>query len=104
MKSAVDQGRRSFLKASAATGGGLLISFYLPDTTRLAEAAVAPVKLNAFLKIGADGKITYSCGQVEMGQGAHNALAMLIAEELEVDCDNVRIEQGGMHPAFGNPR
>ena len=104
MKSAVDQGRRSFLKASAATGGGLLISFYLPDTARLAEAAAAPVKLNAFLKIGADGKITYSCGQVEMGQGAHNALAMLIAEELEVDFENVRIEQGGIDPAFGNPR
>ena len=92
------------MKASAATGGGLLISFYLPDTTRLAEAAAAPVKLNAFLKIGADGKITYSCSQVEMGQGAHNALAMLIAEELEVDFDNVRVEQGGIDPAFGNPR
>ena len=39
-----------------------------------------------------------------MGQGAHNALAMLIAEELEVDFDNVRIEQGGIDPAFGNPR
>ncbi len=39
-----------------------------------------------------------------MGQGAHNALAMMIAEELEVDFDNVRIEQGGIDPAFGNPR
>ena len=104
MKSAVDQGRRSFLKASVATGGGLLISFYLPGTARLAEAAAAPVKLNSFLKIGADGKITFFCGQVEMGQGAHNALAMLIAEELEVDFKNVRIEQGGIDPAFGNPR
>ena len=104
MKSAVDQGRRSFLKASAATGGGLLISFYLPGTARLAEAAAAPARLNSFLKIGADGKITFFCGQVEMGQGAHNALAMLIAEELEVDFDNVRVEQGGIDPAFGNPR
>ena len=99
MKSAVDQGRRSFLKASAATGGGLLISFCLPGTARLAEAAAAPAKLNSFLKIGADGKITFFCGQVEMGQGAHNALAMLIAEELEVDFDNVRIEQG-LRPTF----
>jgi isoquinoline 1-oxidoreductase beta subunit len=104
MKSAVDQGRRTFLKASAATGGGLLISFYLPGTARLSEAAAAPTKLNSFLKIGTDGKITFFCGQVEMGQGAHNALAMMIAEEMEVDFKDVRVEQGGIEPAFGNPR
>jgi isoquinoline 1-oxidoreductase beta subunit len=104
MKRAVDQGRRIFLKAGAATGGGLLISFYLPGTARLAEAAAAPTKLNSFLKIGTDGKITFFCGQVEMGQGAHNALAMMIAEELEVDFKDVQVEQGGIEPAFGNPR
>ena len=104
MKSAVNQGRRTFLKASTATGGGLLISFYLPGTARLAEAAAAPTKLNSFLKIGTDSKITFYCGQVEMGQGAHNALAMMIAEEMEVDFKDVRVEQGGIEPAFGNPR
>jgi isoquinoline 1-oxidoreductase subunit beta len=104
MKSAVDHERRTFLKASVAAGGGLIISFYSPGTARLAEVAAAPTKLNSFLKIGAAGKITFFCGQVEMGQGAHNALAMLIAEELEVDFANVHIEQGGMDPAFGNPR
>ncbi|MGH8622445.1 MAG: molybdopterin cofactor-binding domain-containing protein, partial [Burkholderiales bacterium] len=40
----------------------------------------------------------------EMGQGVHNGLSMLLAEELEVDLKNVRIEQGGIDPAFGNPR
>ena len=104
MKSAVDQGRRTFLKASTATGGGLLISFYLPGTARLAEAAAAPTRLNSFLQIGTDSKITFYCGQVEMGQGAHNALAMMIAEEMEVDFKDVRVEQGGIEPAFGNPR
>jgi isoquinoline 1-oxidoreductase beta subunit len=74
MKSAVDQGRRTFLKASAATGGGLIITFYVPGIARLAEASVGATKLNSFLKIGTDGKVTFSCGQVEMGQGAHNAL------------------------------
>jgi len=34
----------------------------------------------------------------------HNGLSMLLAEELEVDLKNVRIEQGGIDPAFGNPR
>jgi len=90
--------------ASAAAGGGLVIGFYLPGAARLAEAAAAPTRLNAFLQIGADGKITFACGQAEMGQGAHNALAMMIAEELEVEFKDVRIEQGGVDPAFGNPR
>src|SRR5215475_14508834 len=104
MKRAVDLERRTFLKASAAAGGGLMISFCLPGMARITEAAAAPTKLNPFLKIGADGKVTFFCGQVEMGQGAHNALAMLIAEELEVPFENVQIEQGGIDPAFGNPR
>lgn len=104
MRAAVHQGRRTFLKASAAASGGLVIGFYLPGAQRLAEAAEGPVKLNAFVKIGTDGKVTFVCGQSEMGQGAHNALSMMIAEELEVDFKSVRIEQGGVDPAFANPR
>ena len=96
--------RRMFLKASAAAGGGLAIGFYLPGASGIAEAAAGPTQLNAFVKIGTNGKVTFTCGQVEMGQGAHNALAMLLAEELEVELKNVRIEQGGIDPAFGNPR
>ena len=100
----VQQSRRTFLKAGAAAGGGLVIGFYLPGAQRAAQAATEPVKLNAFLKIGTDGKVTYVCSQAEMGQGVHNGLAMLIAEELEVDLKNVAIEQGGIDPAFANPR
>ncbi|MBI2296004.1 MAG: xanthine dehydrogenase family protein molybdopterin-binding subunit [Betaproteobacteria bacterium] len=96
--------RRTFLKVGAATGGGLVIGFYLPGAAGVAEAATGPTKLNAFVKIGADGKVTFVTGTSEMGQGAHNALAMMIAEELEVDFKNVRIEQGGIDPAFANPR
>lgn len=104
MNRTMNLGRRTFLKASAAAGGGLIISFCLPGTVPVSEAAAAPIKLNPFLKIGADGKVTFFCGQVEMGQGAHNALAMLIADELEVPFDKVSIEQGGVDTAFGNPR
>ena len=96
--------RRTFLKAGAATGGGLLIGFHVPGAARGAEAAAAPVKLNAFVKVGTDGRITVVCGQSEMGQGCHNALAMLLAEELEVDLNKVHVEQGGVDPAFSNPR
>lgn len=104
MRATLNRDRRTFLKAGTAAGGGLAISFYLPGTARVAEAAAGETKLNAFVKIGTDGKVTVVCGQSEMGQGCHNALSMLIAEELEVDLKNVHIEQGGVDPAFGNPR
>jgi len=96
--------RRTWLKAGAAAGGGLVIGVYLPGASRVAEAATVPTRLNAFVRIGTDGKVTFVTGTSEMGQGSHNALAMMIAEELEVDFKNVRIEQGGVDPAFGNPR
>jgi isoquinoline 1-oxidoreductase beta subunit len=96
--------RRTLLKTSAAAGGGLVIGVYLPGASRIAEAAAVPTKLNAFVKIGTDGKVTFVTGTSEMGQGSHNALAMMIAEELEVDFKDMRIEQGGVDPAFGNPR
>ena len=104
MRATINHDRRTFLKTGTAAGGGLAIGFCLPGTIRVAEAAAGEAKLNAFVKIGTDGKVTVVCGQSEMGQGCHNALSMLIAEELEVDLKNVHIEQGGIDPAFGNPR
>jgi isoquinoline 1-oxidoreductase beta subunit len=104
MRATLNRDRRTFLKAGTAAGGGLAIGFYLPGAARVAEAAAGEAKLNAFVKIGTDGKVTVVCGQSEMGQGCHNALSMLIAEELEVELKNVHIEQGGVDPAFGNPR
>jgi isoquinoline 1-oxidoreductase beta subunit len=103
MRATINQGRRNFLQAGAAAGSGLVIGFGIPGASGLAEAA-GESKLNAFVRIGTDGKVTVVCGQSEMGQGCHNALAMLIAEELEVDLKNVHIEQGSIDPAFGNPR
>ncbi len=104
MRSAANQGRRTFLKAGAAAGGGLIIGFHMPGASGVAEAAAGPVHLNAFVKVGTDGLVTVVCGQSEMGQGCHNALGMLVAEELEVDLKHVHVVQGGIDPAFGNPR
>ncbi len=101
MRATVNRGRRDFLKAGAAAGGGLVIGLHLPN---VAGAAEGPAKLNAYVKVGTDSRVTFVCGQVEMGQGVHNGLSMLLAEELEVELKNVRIEQGGIDPAFGNPR
>jgi isoquinoline 1-oxidoreductase subunit beta len=83
--------RRRFLQAGAAAGGGLLLSFSLPFAGGEAEAAdtFAP---NAFIRLGGDGQIVLTMPYVEMGQGTYTAIPMLIAEELEVDLSQVRVE------------
>jgi isoquinoline 1-oxidoreductase subunit beta len=78
--------RRSFLEVSAAAGGALLIGFNVP--VRFA-GAFAP---NAFIRIDPDGVVTLVMHKVEMGQGTYTAMSMLLAEELEVDLSQVRLE------------
>jgi isoquinoline 1-oxidoreductase beta subunit len=88
--------RRTFLKASAAAGGGLLLSFSLPVLMRNAEAATTPTANtfapNAFIRIDRQGRVTLVVHQVEMGQGTYTSLPMLLAEELEVDLAQVQLE------------
>jgi isoquinoline 1-oxidoreductase beta subunit len=83
--------RRGFLRAGAAAGGGLMLSLSLPFGNREANAADAFVP-NAFIRIGSDGQIVLIIPYVEMGQGTYTSIPMLIAEELEVDLKQIRLE------------
>ena len=94
--------RRRFLKASAVTGGGLVIGFVLPAAGRLAEAA-APFQPNAFLRVSSNGHVTVVCGFSEMGQGVLTAIPMLVAEELDADWKKVSVEQAPAEKAYANP-
>ena len=102
--------RREFLRASAAVGGGLLISLYVPEL-ELARAqspatggkVFAP---NAFVRIGTDEIVTVIANHSEMGQGVYTSLPMLLNEELEADWSKVRVEPAPVdaaynHTAFG---
>ncbi len=80
--------RREFVTVLGAAGGGLLLG-YRVDEARAAPTAFAP---NAFIRIGNDGGITLIMPQVEMGQGMYTSMPMLLAEELEVGLDQVRLE------------
>src|SRR5689334_14433190 len=85
--------RRRFLQAGAAAGGGLVVSITLPFAKRRAEAADGDrFTPNAFVRIGRDGEIVLTMPYVEMGQGTYTSVPMLIAEELEVDLNQVRLE------------
>ena len=83
--------RRSFLAASAAAGGGLVLSLSLPIGRSVAATAeeFAP---NAFIRIGSDGQIVLTMPYVEMGQGTYTSIPMLIAEELAVSLKQVKLE------------
>lgn len=74
--------RRGFLKTTAATAGGLLIGFYLPESSKLAADATTDPKLNAFVRVGTDDSVTLTIHRAELGQGSQTALSMLLAEEL----------------------
>src|SRR6516165_11944279 len=92
--------RRAFLKAGAAAGGGLLLSFGLD----CADAAAGTFAPNAFIRIDRDGAVTMVMPQVEMGQGTYTSMPMLIAEELEVELSQVRLEHAPAdEKLYGNP-
>jgi isoquinoline 1-oxidoreductase beta subunit len=99
--------RRDFLRTSAAAGGGLLISVYLPKLARANNTAPATTFApNAFIRIGSDDTITVIINKSEMGQGPYTSLPMLAAEELEADWSKVRYEPAPVdavynHPVFG---
>src|SRR6266581_319541 len=103
--SAVGLSRRRFLQAAAAASGGLMLSLQLPLPGRAAAAADSSVFVpNAFIRIGSDGQIVLTMPYVEMGQGTYTSIPMLIAEELEVDLKQVRLEHAPPNEKlYGNP-
>ncbi|MEI7970401.1 MAG: molybdopterin cofactor-binding domain-containing protein [Betaproteobacteria bacterium] len=84
--------RREFLKASTAVGGGLTLGFYLPSASKVAEAQAATHSPNAWVKIGTDNAVTIMVARSEMGQDVYTSMTMLVAEELEVDVNKVKVE------------
>jgi len=86
--------RRTFLTATAAIGGGLLLGIDLPARGEVRDSFTtdAPFAPSAFLRIDRAGKVTFVMPVIEMGQGTYTSIPMLIAEELEVDVDTVAIE------------
>jgi isoquinoline 1-oxidoreductase beta subunit len=104
----VDLSRRHFLSVGAAVGGGLLIGFTAGPSIGTAEAAktaaTEPFTPNAFIRIGSDGQVVMIMPYVEMGQGTYTSIPMLIAEELEVDLKQVRVEPAPPNEKlYGNP-
>ncbi|MHB8741917.1 MAG: xanthine dehydrogenase family protein molybdopterin-binding subunit [Sulfuricaulis sp.] len=85
--------RREFLKVSAAVGGGLLIGFYIPGRLQAAVTGnAAEFVPNAFLRIAPDNTVTVIVKHLEMGQGVYTGLPTIVADELDADWDQIRVE------------
>ena len=97
--------RRTLLIGSAAVAGGVVFGYWKyrtpydnPLTADLAEGEAA---LTPYVRIDRQG-ITIITPRAEMGQGVHTTLAALVAEELDVELDAVRIEHGPASKAYFN--
>jgi isoquinoline 1-oxidoreductase beta subunit len=97
--------RRRFVQIAAASSSGLMLGLRLPFASDEAQAAGADgFAPNAFIRIGSDGQVVLTMPYVEMGQGTYTSVPMLIAEELEVDLKQVRLEHAPPNEKlYGNP-
>ena len=93
--------RREFVTVLTAAGGGLLLGYRVEGAQRATSAATAAASPgtssasfapNAFIRLSPDGTVTLVMPQAEMGQGVYTSLSMLLAEELEVAPDQIRLE------------
>jgi isoquinoline 1-oxidoreductase len=83
--------RRAFLKA---VGGGIVVLVRLRSDRALAQGRGYPSDLNAYLRVGEDGRVTVFSGKIEMGQGIETSLAQMAAEELGVSLDAIEMVLG----------
>ena len=100
--------RRSFLRAGVAAGGGLLVSINAPvfrADRAAADTSPADFAPSAFIRIDKTGQVTAIIPQVEIGQGVYTSMPMLIAEELEVEPNQIAVEHASADDKlYANPR
>src|SRR3954452_6786563 len=98
--------RRAFLGATLVAGGVAAFGFYVSRKTYAnpleKDLAAGEATFNPYLKIAADNTITVIAPRAEMGQGISTSLAALVAEELNVRLDQVKVEHGLADFAYYN--
>lgn len=112
MQDAQPLSRREFLRIVALTGGGFAVGAWLPARADRLPADIAasdvnrvkPFEPNAWVRVTPDNTVTLVVDKSEMGQGVMTALPMLLAEELAVDLDKVRLVEAPAAREYKNPK
>lgn len=92
----IDSTRRNFLKITGLGGAALCLGFYFPeDGTPLivspSQLSDAAIELCPWIIIDPSGKVTIVNHRAEMGQGSYHSVPQIVAEELEVDMDDINV-------------
>lgn len=95
--------RRSFLKATALAGGGMMLSFSWlagcsPTPSDSLDMPKEWFELNSYIKIGENGVVTLMAPNPEFGSNVKTSLPMILADELDVDWKQVIVEQADFYP------
>jgi len=96
--------RREFLKLTTVAGGGLTLAIVLPGCGSQPGVAAAPGPLvMPFVHVAPDNTVTVLSKHLEAGQGVWTGLPAIVAEELDADWDQVRVESAPAEvPRYGN--
>jgi isoquinoline 1-oxidoreductase beta subunit len=99
--------RRAFLTAGVIVGGGLIVGVAIRPGHRTPKLAKFmqhgdEVLVNAWVKLLPDNSVKVIVSHSEMGQGAQSALAIMLADEMDVDWDSVTVEEAPAHDEYAN--
>lgn len=98
-------GRRAFIKNTSVAGGGLVLGFSWLNSCKPKDSEVMTgiempeewFEINAYLKIGDNGIVTVMSPNPEGGQNIKTSMPMIVADELDIDWNNVIVEQAPLN-------
>ncbi len=106
MNAPTNPSRRRFFKMGSALGAGLALGFHLPSARSAKLGIETPAgevfAPNAFIRVAPDDTVTVLVKHLEMGQGVNTGLPALVAEELDVPWDRIRVESAPADPTLYN--
>ena len=92
--------RRYFLRVAALAGGGMLVAPVFDVRSEAQGQTDGEFVANIFVRIAQDGVVTIASKNPEVGQGIRTSEPMIVADELDLDWEDVRVEQVDLNEAL----